>query len=116
MVQSSLYAVLGRCQGCRRRGLLEEGLKNHQKPPEGFKQSSGNLGRSLNGQGGFGGFPKLGVPLLGVPIIRIIVSWGLYWGPLILGNYHLGAHVLQQLYKAYESKHLFMTCSARCAA
>ena len=24
----------------------------------------------------------------GVPIIRIIVSWGLYWGPLVLGNYH----------------------------
>ena len=26
--------------------------------------------------------------LFGVPIIRIIVYWGLYWGPLILGNYH----------------------------
>ena len=26
---------------------------------------------------------------LGVPIIRIIVFWGLYWGPLILGNYHM---------------------------
>ena len=36
-----------------------------------------------------GGFPKLGVPLLGVPIIRTIVFWGLYWGPLILGNYHV---------------------------
>ena len=24
---------------------------------------------------------------LGVPIIRTIVYWGLYWGPLILGNY-----------------------------
>ena len=23
-----------------------------------------------------------------VPIIRIIIYWGLYWGPLILGNYH----------------------------
>ena len=40
-----------------------------------------------------GGFPKLGVPSLGVPIIRIIVYWGLYWGPLILGNYHLGFRV-----------------------
>ena len=30
------------------------------------------------------------VPLLGVPIIRTIVFWGLYWGPLILGMYHLG--------------------------
>ena len=36
----------------------------------------------------FGDFPKLGVPFLGVPIIRTIVFWGLYWGPLILGNYH----------------------------
>ena len=25
--------------------------------------------------------------LLGVPIIRTIVFWGLYWGPLVLGNY-----------------------------
>ena len=25
---------------------------------------------------------------MGVPIIRTIVYWGLYWGPLILGNYH----------------------------
>ena len=29
----------------------------------------------------YGSFPKLGV--VGVPIIRIIVFWGLYWGPLI---------------------------------
>ena len=28
------------------------------------------------------GFPNLGVPSLGVPIIRIIVYWGLYWGPV----------------------------------
>ena len=35
------------------------------------------------------GFPKLGVPFLGVPIIRTIVFWGLYWGPLILGNYQV---------------------------
>ena len=33
-------------------------------------------------------FPKLGVLFWGVPILRIIVFWGLYWGPLILGNYH----------------------------
>ena len=32
-----------------------------------------------------GGFPKVGVPVLGVPIIRIIIFWGLYWGPLPLG-------------------------------
>ena len=35
-------------------------------------------------------FPKSGVPFLGVPIIRIIICWGLYWGPPILGNYHMG--------------------------
>ena len=34
------------------------------------------------------GFPKIRGTMLGVPIIRIIVYWGLYWGPLILGNYH----------------------------
>ena len=38
------------------------------------------------------GFPKIRGTFLGVPIIRIIVFWGLYWGPLILGNYHLGFH------------------------
>ena len=37
----------------------------------------------------YGGFPKLGVPFLGVPIIRNIVYWGLYLGPLTLGNYHI---------------------------
>ena len=52
-----------------------------------------------------GGFPKIMGTILGVPIIRIIVFWGLYWGPLILGNYHrpfgrcvrqvCGGHVLQ---------------------
>ena len=35
------------------------------------------------------GFPKIRATFLGVPIIRIIVYWGLYWGLLILGNYHL---------------------------
>ena len=37
----------------------------------------------------FESFPKLGgITILGVPIIRTIVFWGLYWGPLILGDYH----------------------------
>ena len=35
-----------------------------------------------------GGGPKIGGALSGVPKIRIIVYWGLYWGPLIQGNYH----------------------------
>ena len=37
------------------------------------------------------GFPEIRGTLLGVPIIRIIIYWGLHWGPLILGNYHLRA-------------------------
>ena len=24
-----------------------------------------------------------------VPIMRIVVYWAVYWGPVILGNYHL---------------------------
>ena len=32
----------------------------------------------------FQGFPKLGIPMM-----RTILYWGLYWGTLILGNYHL---------------------------
>ena len=34
-------------------------------------------------------FPKIRGTILGVPIIRTIVFWGLYWGPLILGIYHI---------------------------
>ena len=33
--------------------------------------------------------PKIRGTVLGVPIIRIIVYWGLHWGPLILGNYQM---------------------------
>ena len=33
-------------------------------------------------------FPKIRGTILGVPIIRTMVYWGLYWGTLILGNYH----------------------------
>ena len=36
------------------------------------------------------GFPKIRGTILGVPITRTIVFWGLYWGPLILVNYHIG--------------------------
>ena len=31
--------------------------------------------------------PIIGGTFLGVPLIRTIVFWGLYWGPLILGNF-----------------------------
>ena len=34
-------------------------------------------------------FPKIRGTLLGIPIIRNILFWGLYWGPLISGNYHI---------------------------
>ena len=36
-----------------------------------------------------GGFPKIEDTILGVPIIRTIVFWGVHWGSLILGNYHI---------------------------
>ena len=36
------------------------------------------------------GFPKIRGTLLEIPIIRTVVFWGLYWGPRILGNYHIG--------------------------
>ena len=49
----------------------------------------GKLGVDFRVYGEIWGFPKIRGTLLGVPIIRTIVFWGLYWGPLILGNYHL---------------------------
>ena len=36
------------------------------------------------------GSPKVRGTFSGVPIIRTIVYWGLHWGTLILGIYHLG--------------------------
>ena len=45
-------------------------------------------------QGSFRSFPKLGYHF-GVPILRIIISLGLHWGPLVLGNYHLGIYRAQ---------------------
>ena len=45
------------------------------------------------------GFPKIRGTILGVPIIRIIVYWGLYRGPLIMGNYHIGPQSLQKTKK-----------------
>ena len=40
-------------------------------------------------------FPKIRGTFLGVPIIRTLIYLGLYWGPLILGNYHI-APVLRE--------------------
>ena len=40
------------------------------------------------------GFPKIRGTILGVPIIRTIVYWGLHWGTLILGNFHVNMKLL----------------------
>ena len=49
----------------------------------------------------FGGFPRIKGTLSGVLIIRSIVFWGLYWGPLLLGNYHLTVQSDQQRVTLY---------------
>ena len=38
--------------------------------------------------------PKITGTILGVPVIRTIAFWGLYWGPLILGNCHIRESLL----------------------
>ena len=38
--------------------------------------------------------------LLGAPIVRTIVFWGLYWGPLILGNYHIVGTTERRVHEA----------------
>ena len=47
--------------------------------------------------GSIWGLPKIRGTILVVPIIRTIVYWGLYWGPLILGSYHIGVYVAKQV-------------------
>ena len=46
-------------------------------------------------------FPKIKDTIAGVPISRVIEFLGLYWGPLLLGNYHLvcldGGGMIQNL-------------------
>ena len=38
------------------------------------------------------GFPQIRGNLLGLLIIRTtVVFWRLYWGPLVLGNYHISS-------------------------
>ena len=39
------------------------------------------------------GFPKVRGTILGVLTIGMVVFWGLYWGPLILGNYHVSSYI-----------------------
>ena len=48
------------------------------------------------------GFPKIGGTFLGVPAIRTIVFWGLYWGPLILGNYHMSRDCRTRFWLRYS--------------
>ena len=42
---------------------------------------------------------KFGGTILGIPIIRtiVIVFWGLYWGPFILGIYHISSYLSHTL-------------------
>ena len=47
------------------------------------------------------GFPKIRGTILKVPIIRIIVYWGLYWDPLILGNYHFERDQQRRIFQGF---------------
>ena len=49
----------------------------------------GLLGLKGDILGIYGGFPKIS-GTFGVSIIRMMIYWGLYWGPPILENYHIG--------------------------
>ena len=53
----------------------------------------GQMLTSPFGAEGIWEFPKIRGTILGVPILRIIVYWGLYWGPPILGNYHIITYI-----------------------
>ena len=46
-------------------------------------------------------FPKIRGAFLEVPIIRTIVFGGLYWGPLLLGNYRILA--LSDFHQNFET-------------
>ena len=59
-------------------------------------------------------FPKIRDTLLGVPIIRLIVFWGLYWGPPIQGNYHIGTTRIYPLILADQKEVAFPGIGAGC--
>ena len=44
---------------------------------------------------------KMEATIIGVSLIRIIVYWGLYCGPLILGNYLIGVLCFIGVYGEY---------------
>ena len=56
---------------------------------EQVSRGCGSRGELAIREGQKWGFPKISGTILGVPIIRIIVCWGLFWGPPILGNYQM---------------------------
>ena len=70
----------------RRRRLAPRGRVAVLREPNTLKEYSLS---QIRDAGIMWGFPKIRGTFLGVPIIRTIVFWDLYWGPLILGNYHV---------------------------
>ena len=62
---------------------------------QGTEGTKGELGIPEDGPGFLflrclnGGFQKLGAPFLGVLIVRIIICWSLFWGPLFMEAPHL---------------------------
>ena len=48
------------------------------------------------------GVLKIRGTLLGDPIIRTKVFGGLYWGPSILGNYHISIYIINACYDFFE--------------
>ena len=51
-------------------------------------------------------FPKVMGTVLEVPMIRAIVYWGLYWGTLSLGNYHIYIYI--QIYILYTYVYIYI--------
>ena len=72
-------------------GLLEEGLPKRAHPENGSYTSlqprpEAYLPKFRTSKPRF---PNIRGTFLGVPTIRTIVYLGLYWGPPILGKYHI---------------------------
>ena len=61
-------------------------------------------------------FPKIRGTFLGAPIMRIIIFWGLYWGPLILGNYQVPQHDFTKLPPSHCPRSLCPRRSGRTTA
>ena len=91
-----LSANPARCQLCRAFNVAGKFTPAASKKPNVGRHCSHSPGQNL-GQHCANSpfdlnkwrFPKIKGTILGVPIIRNIVFWGLYWGPLILGNYQM---------------------------